>query len=70
MSDNQTVRVCPHCDKCRIRYRVTSNDWYCLHCKRRFDEPIRRPPKHKPTAGAMAEYGDLDKSDLELFDND
>jgi len=70
MSD-ETITACPHCDKNKIRYRVTSGDWYCLYCKRRFDEPIRRPPKNKGACGRKkAKHGDLDKSDLELFNND
>ena len=70
MSDDRTVRACPHCDHANIRYRPTEDRWYCDRCARKFAEPNRRPPKRKGTPGAMAEYGDLDKSDLELFDDD
>ncbi len=69
MSD-ETITACPHCDKSSIRYRPSRDNWYCTRCNRTFEEPNRRAPKHKATAGAMAEYGDLDKSDLELFDDD
>ncbi len=69
MSD-ETITACPHCDKSSIRYRPSEDRWYCTRCNRVFDEPVRRAPKHNPTVGTMAEYGHLDKSDLDLFDDD
>ena len=68
MSDDRSVRACPHCDCSRIRYQTSQGNWYCRCCNRVFDEPTRRPPKDKG-GGSVAEYADLNKSDLELFND-
>jgi hypothetical protein len=57
---DETVTVCPECDSARIRRRTPehpsspdhqTNQWACLDCPARFDEPNERP---KQTPGGRA----------------
>lgn len=51
----ETVRVCPHCDKGKVRHRVESDEYHCWNCERYIDEPVIRDvgSRHKNGGGEM-----------------
>jgi len=74
-ADDDTVLVCPECDKTNIRAMVGSgfgvsadhdNDYYCRECTHHFDDPVERERGHTSDGRAYLarELVDADPEDV------